>query len=100
MWAFLSHLPVLEVSLSVKGWWEGSEEQTERALSTSVTNIREQSSWLSVHADQEYVLQVSLQRLSAGRQKVRIHTQTRGIFYTCMLPTCAERLDIYRLYLQ
>ncbi|MCJ8728529.1 hypothetical protein PDJAM_G00005490 [Pangasius djambal] len=69
MWAFLSHLPVLEVSLSVKGWWEGCEEQTERALSTSVTNIREQSSWLPVHADQEYVLQVSLQRLNAGQQR-------------------------------
>ncbi|KAG7336122.1 hypothetical protein KOW79_000815 [Hemibagrus wyckioides] len=68
-WAFLSHLPVLEVSLTVKGWWNGCEEQTERALSTSVTNIREQSSWLPVHADQEYVLQVSMQRLNAGRQR-------------------------------
>ncbi|KAM9488100.1 activating signal cointegrator 1 complex subunit 3 [Clarias gariepinus] len=68
-WAFLCHLPVLEVSLSVKGWWEGCEEQTEHALSTSVTNIREKSSWLTVHADQEYVLQVSLQRLNAGRQR-------------------------------
>ncbi|TSK34894.1 Activating signal cointegrator 1 complex subunit 3 [Bagarius yarrelli] len=59
----------LEVRLSVKGWWEGCQEQTERALSTSVTSIREQSSWLPVHADQEYVLQVSLQRLNAGRQR-------------------------------
>lgn len=69
MWAVLSHLPVLEVSLSVKGWWEGCEEQTERALSSSVANIRDQSSWLPVHPDQEYVLQVSLQRLNAGRQR-------------------------------
>ncbi|KAF4088062.1 hypothetical protein AMELA_G00078530 [Ameiurus melas] len=69
MWAFLSHLPVLEVSLSVKGWWEGCEEQTERALSSSVANIRDQSSWLPVHPDQEYVLQVSLQRFNAGRQR-------------------------------
>ncbi|KAI4871234.1 hypothetical protein NFI96_019754 [Prochilodus magdalenae] len=68
-WMFLSHLPVVEVSLSVKGWWEGCEEQTERALSTSIPNIREQSSWLPVHADQEYVLQVSLQRLNMGQQR-------------------------------
>ncbi|XP_060726018.1 activating signal cointegrator 1 complex subunit 3 isoform X1 [Tachysurus vachellii] len=68
-WAFLSHLPVLEVGLSVKGCWEGCEEQTERSLSTTVTNIREQSNWLPVHADQEYVLQVSMQRLNAGGQR-------------------------------
>uniref|UniRef100_W5K1G2 Activating signal cointegrator 1 complex subunit 3 n=1 Tax=Astyanax mexicanus TaxID=7994 RepID=W5K1G2_ASTMX len=68
-WAFLSHLPVVEVSLKVKGWWEGCEEQTERALPTNVTSFREQSSWLPVHADQEYVLQVSLQRINMGRQR-------------------------------
>lgn len=104
MWAFLSHLPVAEVSLSVKGWWEGCEEQTERALSTSVTNIREQSSWLPVHADQEYVLQVSLQRLNAGRQRVRIHTCTISASMTCCtlarFPHMLEHLDIYRLDLQ
>lgn len=98
MWAVLSHLPVLEVSLSVKGWWEGCEEQTERALSSSVANIRDQSSWLPVHPDQEYVLQVSLQRLNAGRQRVRIHTHTHthhfslhDMFYTCTVLTHAER---------
>ncbi|XP_072535818.1 activating signal cointegrator 1 complex subunit 3 [Salminus brasiliensis] len=68
-WTFLSHLPVVEVKMSLKGWWEGCEEQTEQALSTNVTNFREQSNWLSVHADQEYVLQVSLQRLNMGRQR-------------------------------
>uniref|UniRef100_A0AAZ3NMD5 SEC63 domain-containing protein n=1 Tax=Oncorhynchus tshawytscha TaxID=74940 RepID=A0AAZ3NMD5_ONCTS len=51
-WSFLSHLPVVEVRLSVKGWWEGCGE--------------DQRSWLDVHADQEYVLQVSLQRINTG----------------------------------
>ncbi|XP_016378084.1 activating signal cointegrator 1 complex subunit 3-like, partial [Sinocyclocheilus rhinocerous] len=68
-WAFLSHLPVVEVRMSVKGWWEGCEEQTERVIPANVTNIRDESSWLPLHADQEYVLQVSLRRLNAGQQR-------------------------------
>ncbi|XP_054637611.1 activating signal cointegrator 1 complex subunit 3 isoform X1 [Dunckerocampus dactyliophorus] len=68
-WAFLSHLPVLEVGLSVKGWWEESHEQTERHLPAAGANPREESSWLAVHADQEYVLQVSLRRINLGQQR-------------------------------
>nr|XP_057909252.1 activating signal cointegrator 1 complex subunit 3 isoform X2 [Doryrhamphus excisus] len=68
-WAFLSHLPVLEVGLSVKGWWEGSQEQIERHLPAAGANQREESSWLDVHADQEYVLQVSLRRINLGQQR-------------------------------
>uniref|UniRef100_A0A9J8CY12 Activating signal cointegrator 1 complex subunit 3 n=1 Tax=Cyprinus carpio carpio TaxID=630221 RepID=A0A9J8CY12_CYPCA len=68
-WAFLSHLPVVEVRMSVKGWWEGCEEQTERVIPANVSNIRDESSWLPLHADQEYVLQVSLRRLNAGQQR-------------------------------
>ncbi|KAJ8288293.1 hypothetical protein COCON_G00009520 [Conger conger] len=70
-WAFLSHLPVLEVEMRVKGWWEGSQEQSERQLPTAVSNIRDQRSWLDLHADQEYVLQVHLRRVNAGGQKRR-----------------------------
>ncbi|XP_049587818.1 activating signal cointegrator 1 complex subunit 3 [Syngnathus scovelli] len=69
MWAFLSHLPVLEVALSVKGWWEESQQQTERHLPAAGGNLREASSWLDVHADQEYVLQVSLRRINQGQQR-------------------------------
>lgn len=56
--------------MSVKGWWEDSQEQTERPLPTAVGNLREESSWLDVHADQEYVLQVSLRRINQGQQRV------------------------------
>uniref|UniRef100_A0A667ZNW1 Activating signal cointegrator 1 complex subunit 3 n=1 Tax=Myripristis murdjan TaxID=586833 RepID=A0A667ZNW1_9TELE len=69
-WSFLSHLPVLEVAMSVKGWWEDSQEQTERPLPTTVGNLRDERNWLDVHADQEYVLQVSLRRFNMGQQKV------------------------------
>ncbi|KAJ0066258.1 hypothetical protein NL108_004118 [Boleophthalmus pectinirostris] len=68
-WSFLSHLPVLDVSLSVKGWWEGDRERTERPLAAVGVNLREDSSWCEVHADQEYVLQVSLRRVNAGQQR-------------------------------
>ncbi|KAM6995450.1 activating signal cointegrator 1 complex subunit 3 isoform 1-T2 [Tautogolabrus adspersus] len=68
-WSFLSHLPVLEVDMSVKGWWEESQEQTERRLPAARGNLREESSWLDVHADQEYVLQVSLRRINLGQQR-------------------------------
>ncbi|CAN9514188.1 unnamed protein product [Ophioblennius macclurei] len=68
-WSFLSHLPVLEVALSVKGWWEDSGEQTERCLPAAGGHLREDSSWLDVHADQEYVLQVALRRINQGQQR-------------------------------
>lgn len=68
-WSFLSHLPVLEVQMSVRGWWEESQEQTEHPLPRAGGNLREESSWLSVHADQEYVLQVSLKRINQGQQR-------------------------------
>lgn len=70
-WLYVSQLPVVEVSLSVKGWWEECVEQTERSIPSSVSNIRDESSWLSLHADQEYVLQVSLRRLNTGQQRRR-----------------------------
>lgn len=56
--------------MSVKGWWEESQEQTERRLPRAGVNMREESSWLQVHADQEYVLQVSLRRINMGQQRV------------------------------
>ncbi|KAK7886360.1 hypothetical protein WMY93_025981 [Mugilogobius chulae] len=68
-WSFLSHLPAVDVFMSVKGWWEGDREKTERPLSAAGVNLRDDSSWCEVHADQEYVLQVSLRRINAGQQR-------------------------------
>ncbi|CAG6016100.1 unnamed protein product, partial [Menidia menidia] len=67
-WSFLSHLPVLEVGLSVKGWWEESREQLERRVPPAGAGLRERG-WLDVHADQEYVLQVALRRVNLGQQR-------------------------------
>ncbi|XP_034729365.1 activating signal cointegrator 1 complex subunit 3 [Etheostoma cragini] len=68
-WSFLSHLPVLEVEMSVKGWWEESQEETERPLPAAGANPKAENRWLDVHADQEYVLQVSLRRINLGQQR-------------------------------
>nr|XP_023662018.1 activating signal cointegrator 1 complex subunit 3 [Paramormyrops kingsleyae]XP_023662019.1 activating signal cointegrator 1 complex subunit 3 [Paramormyrops kingsleyae]XP_023662021.1 activating signal cointegrator 1 complex subunit 3 [Paramormyrops kingsleyae] len=68
-WSFLSQLPVVEVRMSVKGLWEDCRERTERPLPTTTSNIRSETSWLPVHADQEYVLQVNLRRINIGQQK-------------------------------
>lgn len=59
--------------LSVKGWWEGCGEQTERPLPAAGGKLRDDRSWLDVHADQEYVLQVSLRRINTGQQRVCSH---------------------------
>lgn len=80
-WSFLSHLPVLEVSLSVKGYWEGSgAEQTERPLPAASAGLREEGSWLDVHADQEYVLQVALRRIVQGQQRVSAKPPSHLLF--------------------
>ena len=53
----------------MKGWWEDNQEQLERPVPPTGDVPRDQS-WLDVHADQEYVLQVALRRLHLGRQRV------------------------------
>ncbi|XP_031431613.1 activating signal cointegrator 1 complex subunit 3 isoform X2 [Clupea harengus] len=70
-WCFLAQLPVVEVSVGVRGWWEGAGagEQAERPVPLAGSNLRESSSWLPLHADQEYVLQVTLRRVNAGQQR-------------------------------
>uniref|UniRef100_A0A3B3DTQ4 Activating signal cointegrator 1 complex subunit 3 n=1 Tax=Oryzias melastigma TaxID=30732 RepID=A0A3B3DTQ4_ORYME len=68
-WSFLNHLPILEVRMSVKGWWEENQEQMERPVPVTSKNLCEGSNWLDIHADQEYVLQAWLQRINVGQQK-------------------------------
>ncbi|MBN3311110.1 ASCC3 protein, partial [Amia calva] len=68
-WNFVSHLPVIEVGMSIKGWWEDAEGQTERRLPTGVSDIRNDKNWVSVHADQEYMLQINMRRTNIGQQR-------------------------------
>ena len=70
-WNFLSHLPVIDVGLSVKGWWDDAAEgHDEVSITTLASDKRSDNRWVRLHADQEYVLQVSLQRVSLGFHKV------------------------------
>lgn len=69
-WNFLSHLPVIDVGLSVKGWWDDAAEgHDEISITTVASDKRSDNRWVRLHADQEYVLQVSLQRVSLGFHK-------------------------------
>ncbi|KAB0348345.1 hypothetical protein FD754_013202 [Muntiacus muntjak] len=69
-WNFLSHLPVIDVGLSVKGWWDDAAEgHDEVSITTLASDKRSDNRWVRLHADQEYVLQVSLQRVSLGFHK-------------------------------
>lgn len=70
-WNFLSHLPVIDVGLSVKGWWDDSAEgHNELSITALTSDKRNDNRWIKLHADQEYVLQVSLQRVHTGFYKV------------------------------
>lgn len=71
-WNFLSHLPVIDVGLSVKGWWDDSAEgHNELSITALTSDKRNDNRWIKLHADQEYVLQVSLQRVHSGFYKGR-----------------------------
>uniref|UniRef100_K1RGX5 Activating signal cointegrator 1 complex subunit 3 n=1 Tax=Magallana gigas TaxID=29159 RepID=K1RGX5_MAGGI len=71
-----SHLPEfprsrVEVNMVVKGWWEGGEGQQEaRKVSKAHTGGRRpDSDWIQVHADQEYVIEVTLKRLNKFKKR-------------------------------
>ncbi|XP_056674600.1 activating signal cointegrator 1 complex subunit 3 [Monodelphis domestica] len=68
-WNFLSHLPVIDVDFSIKGSWDSAEGQNELCIPTLTTDGRDDKKWIKLHADQEYVLQVNLQRVHMGYQK-------------------------------
>ncbi|KAM4695371.1 activating signal cointegrator 1 complex subunit 3 [Discoglossus pictus] len=69
-WSFVSNLPVIDVSLCIKGWWDTSvQKQNEVPIPT------QDKTWIPLHADQEYVLQVNLQRIRTGYKKGRQDTK-------------------------
>lgn len=71
-WNFLSHLPVINVGISVKGSWDDSVEgHNELSISTLTADKRDENTWIKLHADQQYVLQVSLQRVHFEFHKVK-----------------------------
>lgn len=99
-WSFLSHLPVIEVKMSLKGWWEESQKQTERCLPAAGASLREESSWLDVHADQEYVLQVSLRRINLGQQRVSMSDTNTQLSIKGLKCVILNSRDIIQLHLK
>ncbi|XP_064505958.1 activating signal cointegrator 1 complex subunit 3 [Pseudopipra pipra] len=68
-WNFLCRLPILNVSLSIKGSWDDPvQPQNEVPVPSLTTDTRDEKRWIKLHADQEYVLQINLQRTQMGYQ--------------------------------
>uniref|UniRef100_A0A8C5WDJ5 Activating signal cointegrator 1 complex subunit 3 n=1 Tax=Leptobrachium leishanense TaxID=445787 RepID=A0A8C5WDJ5_9ANUR len=68
-WDYVSNLPVIDVSLSVKGCWDQAVQPQNELSIPTVFPGKQDKVWITLHADQEYVLQVSLQRIRAGYRK-------------------------------
>lgn len=72
-WHFLSHLPVIEVNMTIKGGSDDAvQEQNELPVPMLATNTRDNKKWIKLRADQEYVLQINLRRLHVGYTKVEL----------------------------
>ncbi|XP_059325009.1 activating signal cointegrator 1 complex subunit 3 [Ammospiza nelsoni] len=68
-WNFLCRLPILNVSLSIKGSWDDAvQPQSEVPVPSWTTDTRDDKRWIKLHADQEYVLQINLHRTQMGYQ--------------------------------
>ncbi|CAL1546554.1 unnamed protein product [Lymnaea stagnalis] len=65
----LCRMPQIEVGVEVKGWMEGEKQSvTRQAKIQHRGGVRPESDWLPVHADQEYVLSISLRRINKTRR--------------------------------
>ncbi|XP_013419499.1 activating signal cointegrator 1 complex subunit 3-like isoform X1 [Lingula anatina] len=70
VYTVLQQLPVIDVKMTVRGWWEGETGQVEKMVPMSHKGgSRPDKDWIPVHADQEYVLNVELRRAN----KVKKH---------------------------
>ncbi|OWK54587.1 Activating signal cointegrator 1 complex subunit 3 [Lonchura striata] len=68
-WNFLCRLPILNVSLSIRGSWDDAvQPQNEVPVPSWTADTRDDKRWIKLHADQEYVLQINLHRTQMGYQ--------------------------------
>ncbi|CAK8672120.1 unnamed protein product [Clavelina lepadiformis] len=67
----VSSLPLVEVSLSIRGWWADNplREVQKKVSSCFGVSLRDEKSWLNVHADQEYSLTVNLRRMNLSQKR-------------------------------
>ena len=82
----LSTLPDIDVSMSVKGWWAGGAgREQERRVPLLLPGRRQDSDWITVHADQEYVLNVRLARRNKIKVEAAMTADLLGFFFIlCM----------------
>ncbi|KAK7480738.1 hypothetical protein BaRGS_00027999, partial [Batillaria attramentaria] len=65
----LERLPQIEVSLEVRGWWEGDTKESAKTVNIQRDGGRHaESDWIQVHADQEYVLNLTMSRLNRTKK--------------------------------
>ncbi|EDO46714.1 predicted protein [Nematostella vectensis] len=62
----LRRLPMLALSIKLRGAWEEGDgaKKAEKPVRTDLVGLHD--NWVTVHADQEYAMKVSLKRLSAS----------------------------------
>ncbi|XP_022238465.1 activating signal cointegrator 1 complex subunit 3-like [Limulus polyphemus] len=66
----LIQLPVLHVTMKIKGWWMESAEEEERTiLIEQFCGVQLDKQWIQVHADQEYILNVKFLRRNRIKKK-------------------------------
>ena len=70
----LGQLPIIETTMLVKGWWEGEDTEGKRSVpinpAARSSDWKEESEWVKVHAEQDYVLKVNLTRPDGTKSKV------------------------------
>jgi activating signal cointegrator complex subunit 3 len=62
-------MPILNVNISVRGWWENGNAEEERHFKQPPPR----NEWIEVHANQEYTLVVRLERLNTANQ-LKVHS--------------------------
>ena len=60
-------MPKVEVDLYIRGVWEGRAAQQEKRVDVTIGRVREEN-WVKVHADQEYVVRIELNRILTGKK--------------------------------
>ncbi|KAK3097620.1 hypothetical protein FSP39_011463 [Pinctada imbricata] len=70
LYQVICRLPQIQLSVTVKGWWEegGGQQESKEINLSSKGGVRPESDWIPVHADQEYVVEVNLQRINKSRK--------------------------------
>ncbi|XP_066288135.1 activating signal cointegrator 1 complex subunit 3-like [Branchiostoma lanceolatum] len=67
----VQQLPLVDVAMSVVGWWDDNPDQQQtKPVTITASRRKTDSEWIKVHADQQYVLQVNLACLNKmGKRK-------------------------------